>query len=120
MSAPRVGTIVHYVSYGTPGGEYESTCRAAVVTALGAEVPHGETIVSLAVLNPTGCFFNQGVRESQTDHHGGTWHYICPPRDEAHEGVIHWGGWPRQHDFTGLSSDVPSKVTCTVCQVGLA
>lgn len=27
-----IGRIVHYVSYGTPGGEYTSECRAAVVT----------------------------------------------------------------------------------------
>ena len=31
---PRIGDDVHYVSYGTPGGEYTSTCRAAKVTAL--------------------------------------------------------------------------------------
>jgi hypothetical protein len=32
---PSVGRIVHYVSYGTPGGEYGQECRAAIVT----EVP---------------------------------------------------------------------------------
>ena len=26
---PAVGRIVHYTSYGTPGGEYPSVCRAA-------------------------------------------------------------------------------------------
>lgn len=30
---PSVGRIVHYVSYGTPGGEYTSECRAAIITA---------------------------------------------------------------------------------------
>src|ERR1039457_4289793 len=29
---PSTGRIVHYVSYGTPGGEYSRECRAAVVT----------------------------------------------------------------------------------------
>ena len=29
---PSVGRIVHYVSYGTLGGEYGKECRAAVVT----------------------------------------------------------------------------------------
>lgn len=32
---PSIGRIVHYVSYGTPGGEYTSQCRAAIIT----EVP---------------------------------------------------------------------------------
>jgi len=69
---PSVGRIVHYVSYGTPGGEYTSQCRAAIVT----EVPNvdqastdelraeGEELqargrVGLAVLNPSGMFFNE-------------------------------------------------------------
>jgi hypothetical protein len=29
---PPIGSIVHYVSYGTPGGEYTKECRAAIVT----------------------------------------------------------------------------------------
>lgn len=57
MTAPSIGRIVHYVSYGTPGGEYTSQCRAAVVTEVGLD-----NIVGLCVLNPTGQFFTQGVR----------------------------------------------------------
>lgn len=53
---PTVGRIVHYVSYGTPGGEYTSQCRAAIVTAVDADS------VSLAVLNPTGMFFNGNIQ----------------------------------------------------------
>jgi len=45
---PSVGRIVHYVSYGT---------------------------VDLAVLNPTGMFFNQGVMADHTENQGGTWHW---------------------------------------------
>jgi hypothetical protein len=69
MSHPSVGRIVHYVSYGTPGGEYASQCRAAVVTEVVSE-----GTVGLAVLNPTGAFFNQNVKwdEGQA---GGTWHW---------------------------------------------
>ena len=26
---PTIGRVVHYVSYGSPGGEYESECRCA-------------------------------------------------------------------------------------------
>ena len=31
---PSVGRVVHYVSYGTPGGEYTSQCRAAIVAGV--------------------------------------------------------------------------------------
>ena len=67
---PSVGRIVHYVSYGTPGGEYASQCRAAVVT----EVNEDGT-VGLAVLNPTGQFFNRSVMADFTENQGGTWHW---------------------------------------------
>lgn len=66
---PSVGRIVHYVSYGTPGGEYGRECRAAIVTEVGETwVPDGEpkpagTPVGLAVLNPTGVFFDRGVAQ---------------------------------------------------------
>lgn len=33
---PSVGRIVHYRSYGTPGGEYLPECRAAIITEVGA------------------------------------------------------------------------------------
>jgi hypothetical protein len=79
---PSVGRIVHYVSYGTPGGEYPSVCRAAIVTAVddyqtpsvndeGLHIGH----VSLCVLNPEGMFFNKSVRHSEDEHKGGTWHW---------------------------------------------
>lgn len=74
---PTVGRIVHYVSYGTPGGEYASQCRAAVVTEVGtASDPAGfDSAVGLCVLNPTGQFFNQGVMQDEDGHRGGTWHW---------------------------------------------
>lgn len=67
---PVIGDTVHYVSYGTPGGEFGRECRAAIITEL-TEVevnernPSGDGIyretVGLCVLNPTGQFFNRGV-----------------------------------------------------------
>ncbi|MEV4228143.1 hypothetical protein AB0J81_13785 [Streptomyces bobili] len=79
---PSVGRVVHYVSYGTPGGEYGQECRAAVVTAVEPSEGDGtlanmsgEERVSLAVLNPTGMFFNQGCRHSEGAKSGGTWHW---------------------------------------------
>jgi hypothetical protein len=72
---PSVGRIVHYVSYGTPGGEYTSQCRAAIVTGEADCDAHMEC-VSLAVLNPEGMFFNQHVAHNETSQQrGGTWHW---------------------------------------------
>jgi hypothetical protein len=67
---PSVGRIVHYVSYGTPGGEYASECRAAIIT----ETNTSDT-VGLAVLNPTGMFFNRTVVHDEETKAGGTWHW---------------------------------------------
>ena len=83
MSKPSVGRVVHYVSYGTPGGEYQSQCRAAIITDVpdllnedGPNIgPEGYVkAVSLCVLNPTGQFFNTEIKYSE-DHEGGTWHW---------------------------------------------
>lgn len=65
-AVPRVGDHVHYVSYGTPGGEYASACRAAVVTASGTGIA-----VSLCVLNPTGIFLDRGIRHDPGTYSGG-------------------------------------------------
>lgn len=74
---PTVGRIVHYRSYGTPGGEYAPQCRAAVVTG----VCDPDTYVSLAVLNPEGMFFSQQVRYDSTAAIGGRWHW--PEREDS-------------------------------------
>ncbi len=71
---PTVGGIVHYRSYGTPGGEYPSACRAAIVTWVGEQYKTGHWAVCLAVLNPEGMFFNQAVPFGTADA-GGTWHW---------------------------------------------
>lgn len=67
---PTIGLVVHYVSYGTPRGEYPSAHRAAVVTA----VYDDPGFVDLCVLNPTGLHFPHHVPES-AQHEGGTWHW---------------------------------------------
>ena len=83
--APSVGRIVHYVAYGTPGGEFPAgVCRAAIITeieAVGGE-PDPQGFVSLAVLNPTGLFFNPRVAHAEGEmvhgelvHDAGTWHW---------------------------------------------
>ncbi|MFJ5532478.1 hypothetical protein [Streptomyces sp. NPDC093261] len=115
MPKPAVGRIVHYVSHGTPGGEYGKECRAAIITAVPKHLPgsmepldgcpngtQDHWVVGLAVLNPTGAFFNTEVRYhdgaeqpgdpgcdaahgspfrycgcgwAEAEHAGGTWHW---------------------------------------------
>ncbi len=53
---PSIGRIVHYQSFGTPGGEYASQPRAAIITAV-----HTDECVNLCILNPTGVFFASSV-----------------------------------------------------------
>ena len=66
----RIGDIVHYRAYGTPGGEYLPQCRAAVVTET-----HPQNRVSIVVLNPKGIFLDPHVAHSPLDQSaGGTWH----------------------------------------------
>jgi hypothetical protein len=67
---PSIARNVHYVSYGTPGGEYDKACRAAVIT----EVRDDET-VGLAVLNPKGVFFTESEFDGRVNASGGTWHW---------------------------------------------
>jgi len=95
MQTPSVGRIVHYVSYGTPGGEYRSECRAAIITAIPSiqidqfgGVPK-EPIVDLCVLSPAGTLFTFGCDHHEGDigadaagveitgrsYRGGTWHW---------------------------------------------
>lgn len=77
---PSIGRIVHYHSYGTPGGEFKPEPRAAIITRVGDADPvpeHGVPYVDLAVLNPTGMFFNQDVKFSDEPTPG---HWTWPPR----------------------------------------
>lgn len=69
---PSIGRVVHYVSYGTPGGEYTSECRAAIVTEVAADPRES---VGLCVLNPTGQFFNRAIPHDEDGKSGGTWHW---------------------------------------------
>ena len=85
LPRPRVADIVHYRSFGTPGGEYTAECRAAIVTeimppdVMVVGVEHSDPYtVGLCVLNPTGQFFNRSVPMDQHDKAGGTWHWADP------------------------------------------
>lgn len=71
---PTIARMVHYHSYGTPGGEYMPEPRAAVITQVN-DADTGE--VALCVLNPTGLFFNTAVPYSEEPKPG---HWSWPPR----------------------------------------
>lgn len=76
---PSVGRVVHYVAYGTPGGEFpEGAHRAAIITEV-YPGPNGEpipTLAGLAVLNPTGMYFNRSIEfDGSTSPKPGTWHW---------------------------------------------
>lgn len=66
---PSVGRIVHYLSYGTPGGEYKPECRAAIIT----EVLTDDKVM-LCILNPKGIFFTEASYDEFAKA-GGTWHW---------------------------------------------
>ncbi len=64
---PAIGTIVHYVSHGSPDGTYKSECRAAMISGYTED-----QAAQLVVFNPTGLFFNICYYDHPTE--GGTWH----------------------------------------------
>ena len=68
---PSVGRVVHYVSRGSLDGVFPPTCRAAIVTEVDG------TLASVAVLNPTGLFFDLALRQegSCAEPTPGTWHW---------------------------------------------
>ena len=88
MPAPSVGRIVHYVSYGSPGGEFGKECRAAIITEVPEGVADPQTL-GLCVINPTGQFFSRSIPHHEaaegpggetpggfaSNHPGGTWHW---------------------------------------------
>ena len=76
--APSIGRIVHYHAYGTPGGEFLPEPRAAIITEIVEDSENVQApVVSLAVLNPSGMFFNQSVIYSEDPKPG---HWSWPPR----------------------------------------
>ena len=71
---PGVGSVVYYLAYGTPGGEFPTGVpRAAMVTATDGW-DDGKFCLSLCVLNPAGLFFNQSVPYGQEPGH---WRFCC-------------------------------------------
>jgi hypothetical protein len=86
---PSIGRTVHYVSFGTPGGEYSRECRAAIITEVNHLGDGTVGSVGLCVLNPTGQFFNRAVplHSGNEDRAGGT--NLCGALDFP-GGTWHW------------------------------
>lgn len=71
---PSIGRIVHYQAYGTPGGEFKSLPRAAVIAAV-----HENDECDVVVFNPQGLFFNRVKFSAEAA--PGCWSW--PPRVEG-------------------------------------
>lgn len=80
---PSVGRVVHYVAYGTPGGEFPAgVCRAAIITEVDpprgnpgeVDVPLQEDSIGICVMNPTGLFFNRHIPYDR-EKRPGSWHW---------------------------------------------
>ena len=71
MAKPSIGRHVHYLAFGTPGGEYPAGAhRHAEITQV-----NDDGTVGLFIVNPTGIFFNISVEEDQFMQKPGTWHW---------------------------------------------
>lgn len=73
MPTPSVARMVHYQSYGTPGGEFKPEPRAAVIAAV-----HEDEECTVCVLNPSGLFFNRAKHAPNDSPTPGCWNW--PPR----------------------------------------
>jgi hypothetical protein len=81
---PTISRIVHYVAYGTPGGEYmPGAHRAAIITTVSVSetsVKDPAARIGICIINPTGLFFAQDVQYDPTGLQPGTWHW--PEREQ--------------------------------------
>jgi len=74
---PSVGRSVHYVAFGTPGGEYAAGAHRAaiIVDVLHGGPGIGVDSVTLCILNPTGLHFRDRVPQDETEKRPGSWHW---------------------------------------------
>lgn len=69
---PSIGRVVHYEALGSANGQFPvGECRAAIITSL-----NEDGSVALCILNPTGMYFNQSVKQNAlAEKQGGCWHW---------------------------------------------
>jgi hypothetical protein len=111
---PSVGRIVHYVSYGTPGGEYGKECRAAIVTQVNGPGADEHERVGVAVLNPSGMFFHEDLPELDPAVHGykgGTWHWPeREPQGESPQVQVHVNADLSPQQTKAIVAEVQTKL----------
>lgn len=76
---PSVGRIVHFQTYGTPGGEHQSEPIAAIITAVhpaGSDDDRPPQ-VDLFAIYPNGTSHKTGVKYAENPTPG---HWNWPPR----------------------------------------
>lgn len=92
MTKPSVGRIVHYQTYGTPGGEHLPEPVAAIVTEVPELLPEQPNsgppgyvpAVHLCVLYPNGLSFKTNVHHADMGvPQPGRWNW--PPREPSVE-----------------------------------
>ena len=67
---PSCGRIIHYVAYGTPGGEYKpGQCRPAIVTEV-----NDDGTVKVTIFQTEGTFTKQALCQDEQKKPG-TWHW---------------------------------------------
>jgi hypothetical protein len=76
---PTIGRIVHYLNHGSPvlpdgSQKYKPECRAAIVTQNILGFMDSE-LTGMAVLNPSGLFFEFGCPQDESKSIGGSWHW---------------------------------------------
>lgn len=76
MQTPSIGRIVHYQSFGTPGGEYLPEPRAAIIT--GVHPSDAALVADLTIFNPEGFHQPRRVPYADTPTPG---HWNWPPRN---------------------------------------
>lgn len=68
---PTVGRMVHYMRYGSPGGEHKPEVSPAVITKV---LDEATGKCSLFVMNPNGCYFNE--TEYSEEYAPGRWSWM--------------------------------------------
>jgi hypothetical protein len=72
MKLPYVGAMVHYVAFGTPGGEYKpGSCRPAVITEINDQESGN---VKATIFQTEGQFTKQALPLQYVPYKPGTWH----------------------------------------------
>jgi hypothetical protein len=116
MSMAAVGRVVHYVARGSADGMFAPVCRAALVSEVGDDPAR----VGLAVLNPTGVFFQPladggvALDAGQTEAGGGTWVRCAGGGRVYRGGTWHWPEHAASAEVR-LPDDVQIEDVARVC-----